>query len=243
MRSNIILVAALIVAACGGAKSTAPFTGGLPQGSDPVTLDPATFVATIDHPYWPMAPGSRWVYRETTGSGGELQVEITVLAETKVILGITATIVHDVVSRDGAIIEDTFDWYAQDSAGNLWYLGEDTKESKNGVVVSTGGSWQAGVDGAQAGIVLPAEPRVGMTYRQEYYAGKAEDAAEILSLTERVEVAHGSYSDVLMTKDYTPLSPNLVEHKFYAKGIGVILVRDVSGGASREELLTFEPGG
>jgi len=242
MRSNIILVAALIVTACGGATSTAPSAGLLPQGSEPVVLDPADFVALIDHPYWPMTPGSHWVYREIGPGGGELQVDITVLAETKVILGITVTVIHDVVSRDGELIEDTFDWYAQDTAGNLWYLGEDTKEYRDGVVVSTGGSWQAGVDGAQAGIILPAEPRVGMTYRQEYYAGKAEDAAEILSLTERVEGPFGSFTDVLMTKDFTPLSPNLVEHKFYAKGIGVVLVFDVSGGTDREELVTFEPG-
>ena len=213
----------------------------LPQGGEPVVLNPAEFVAVIDHPYWPMFVGSHWVYREGSG-GSQDQVDITVLADTKVILGVTATVVHDVVSHNGTLVEDTLDWYAQDGAGNLWYLGEDTKEYQNGSVVSTAGSWEAGLDGAQAGIILPGEPKVGMTYRQEYYAGQAEDAGEILSLTEHAEVPFGSFTDVLMTKDFSQLQANVVEHKFYARGIGVVLVVLASGGSGREELLTFDPG-
>ena len=124
-----------------------------------------------------MKPGNRWVYNETDAEGNEMQVEVTVTNDKKNILGISATVVHDVVTQDGSVKEDTLDWYAQDVDGNIWYLGEDTKEYENGVVVSTEGSWEAGVDGAQAGIVLPANPEVGMTYRQEYYAGEAEDRA------------------------------------------------------------------
>ena len=128
--------------------------------------------------YYPLAVGNRWVYNETDEDGNVLQVEVTVTSDTKVILGITATVVHDVVSQDGEVIEDTFDWYAQDVDGNIWYMGEDTKEYEAGVVTTTEGSWQAGVDGAQAGILLPGTPEVGMAYRQEYYAGEAEDNGE-----------------------------------------------------------------
>lgn len=227
-------------AAATASPSPAP---ALPQGSYPVELDPADFVATIDHPFWPMAIGNAWVYRETDAEGAEQRVEVTVTDDTKEIEGITATVVHDVVSEDGELVEDTLDWYAQDAAGNIWYLGEDTKEYEGGEVVSTEGSWTAGVDGAQAGILLPADPKVGMTYRQEYYAGEAEDAADILSLDEHVEVPFGTYDGVLMTKDYTPLDPDVVEHKFYARGVGPVQVVAVSGGSSREELITFVSDG
>jgi hypothetical protein len=182
-----------------------------------------------------MVPGSKWVYRE-----GDQRVEVTVTSKAKKIAGIDATVVHDVVSEGGDLVEDTWDWYAQDAAGNIWYLGEDTKEYEKGKIKTTEGSWQAGVDGAQAGIILPADPKVGMAYRQEYYKGEAEDAAEILSVDERAEVPYGSFDHVLQTKDYTPLEPDLVEHKFYAKGIGPVLTITVSGGSDREELISFE---
>lgn len=221
----------------------APSAKPPPQGSETVDLDPAQFVATIDNPFWPMAVGNVWVYRETDAEGTEQKVEVTVTAETKEIIGITATVVHDVVSEDGDLVEDTLDWYAQDAAGNIWYLGEDTKEYEGGKVVSTEGSWTAGVDGAQPGIVILAEPTVGTTYRQEYYQGQAEDAAEVLSLDEHVEVPFGTYDGVLMTRDYTPLDPDVVEKKFYARGIGPVQVIAVSGGTSKEVLLSFTSGG
>jgi hypothetical protein len=205
-----------------------------------VELDPADFVPQIDNPYWPMAPGSRWVYRETDGEGGKQRVEVAVTDRAKSILGIRATVVHDVVSEDGQLVEDTFDWYAQDKWGNVWYMGEDTKEYEEGKVVSTEGSWEAGVDGAQAGIIMPAELEVGTVYRQEYYEGEAEDAGEILSLDEQVHVPYGSFAGVLMTKDSNLLDPDALEHKFYAQGVGPVLAVQVSGGAGREELLRFD---
>jgi hypothetical protein len=220
-------------ASCGGASETA-----LPTGSEPVTLDPGDFTTEITNPYWPMAPGDRWVYRETDGKGGEQRVVVTVTDETKTIAGIEARVVHDVVSEDGQLVEDTFDWYAQDAEGNIWYLGEDTKEFEDGKVTTTAGSWEHGVDGAQAGIAVPANPEPGLEYRQEYYAGEAEDAATVLSVDEWVEVPAGSYREVLMTKDYTPLQPEILEHKLYAKGVGPVLVLAISGGSDREELLS-----
>jgi hypothetical protein len=223
--------------------SSASPSVALPQGSASVQLDPSLFVGVaLDHPFWPMAPGSRWVYRETDAEGTEQQVEVTVTGDTKEIIGIPATVVHALVTANGQIVEDTLDWYAQDALGNLWYLGEDTKEYENGEVVSTEGSWEAGVDGAQPGIILPADPQVGQAYRQEYYAGQAEDAAEILALDKHVEVPFGTFDNVLETRDFTPLDPDVEEHKFYARGVGPVEVRQTSGGSSHEVLLTFEPG-
>ena len=242
----VMSVAALLVACGGDAKKTpTPSPGqtpasGLPQGNEPVELNPADFVAEIDNPYWPMAAGSRWVYNATDAEGNELQVEVTVTNDKKDILGISATVVHDVVTQDGSVLEDTLDWYAQDVDGNIWYLGEDTREYENGVVVSTEGSWEAGVDGAQAGIVLSADPEVGMTYRQEYYAGEAEDRAKVLSLDEHVEVPYGTFDGCLQTEDSTALDPDVLEHKYYCRDVGPALVTDVASGVGGEELVTFE---
>jgi len=227
-----------------GQPATSPtqVASSLPQAGEPVELDPADFVAEIDNPYWPMKPGNRWVYNETDADGNEMQVEVTVTNDAKNILGISATVVHDVVTQNGSVKEDTLDWYAQDVHGNIWYLGEDTTEYENGVVVSTEGSWEAGVDGAQPGIVLPAEPAAGMTYRQEYYAGHAEDQARILSLDEHVDVPYGSFDGALQTEDSTPLDPDVLEHKYYVRGVGPVLVVDIGAGAGGEELVTFEEG-
>jgi hypothetical protein len=240
MRSLFALAAVLVLAtACGSDGDGEP--AELPRGSEPVELDAADFVDRIDNPYWPMAVGSKWVYRETDGEGGEQRVEVTVTDRTKTILGIDATVVRDVVSEDGEVVEDTFDWYAQDEDGNIWYLGEDTKEYEDGKVVSTEGSWEAGVDGAQAGIIVPGKPEVGQAYRQEYYEGEAEDNGEILSLDATAKVPFGSFEGVLKTKDTDALNPDVVENKYYAKGVGPVLAVTVSGG-DREELLEFEPG-
>jgi hypothetical protein len=212
----------------------------LPQGSERVHLEPSEFTTRIDNPYWPMAPGNRWEYRETDAEGRRQRVVVTVTGCTKTIMGIEARVVHDVVTENGQVREDTFDWYAQDRRGNVWYLGEATKEFENGKVSSTAGSWQAGVDGAQPGIIVLARPRVGAAYRQEYYPGEAEDAARVLSLDERASVPYGSFRDALLTKDYTPLEPELVEHKFYVRRVGPVLGITVSGGSDREALLRFE---
>jgi hypothetical protein len=224
----------LLVTGCAGSDNPS-----LPQGADPVELDPSEFTPEIDNAFWPMAPGTHWSYRETDGDGREQRVQVTVLDETREIMGIEARVVHDVVTEDGELVEDTFDWYAQDGNGNVWYLGEETREYEDGKLTTTAGSWEAGVDGALPGVIVPATPEVGMAYRQEYYAGEAEDAAEVLSLSERAEVPFGSFRDVLLTKDFTPLEPDVLEYKLYARGVGPVLVLGVSGGSGREELVAF----
>jgi hypothetical protein len=236
----------LSLAACGGGDDGGGDDGGgsaLPQGSEPANLDPADFTTQIDNPYWPMAPGDRWVYRETDTEGTVQRVVVTVTPKTKRIAnGVDARVVHDVVTEGGQPVEVTDDWYAQDSDGNIWYLGEKTTEYSHGKPKSTAGSFEAGVDGAQPGIILPANPEPGMAYRQEYYAGEAEDEGEIVSLDEQAEVPAGHYKDVLMTKDTNPLEPKVLEFKFYARGVGPVLAVAVSGGSDREELVSFRPG-
>lgn len=213
---------------------------GLPQGNDPVDLEPSEFTLEIDNPYWPMEPGSQWVYREVDEDGNSLEVVATVTTETKEIAnGVTARIVRDTVTENGELIEDTFDWYAQDSAGAIWYLGEETAEFEDGEIANASGSFEAGVDGALAGIIMPAEPADGMRYRQEYYEGEAEDNGEILSIEEQAEVPAGHYEDAILTKDTITIEPNVLEYKLYARSIGPVLVFGVSGGGGREELIEF----
>jgi hypothetical protein len=236
-------LAAVAALGAAGAIAESANSSRLPRGSETVNLDPADFSTKIDNPYWPMKPGSRWVYRETDSEGARQRVVVTVTRRTKLIAnGITARVVRDVVTEDGRPVEVTDDWYAQDRSGNIWYLGEDTTEYENGQPVSKEGSFEAGVDGAQPGVIMPARPRVGMRYRQEYYKGHAEDRARIFSLRERAEVPFGFFRRTLMTRDVNPLEPRILEYKFYARGVGPVLAVSVSGGSDREELVRFRRG-
>jgi hypothetical protein len=208
-----------------------------------VALAASAFSTHIDNPYLPMSPGSRWVYHETAADGTSQRVVVRVTRQTKLIAnGVTARVVRDTATEKGDVVEDTFDWYAQDKRGNVWYLGEDTKEYENGKVVSTHGSWEAGVKGARAGIVMPAHPRPGMQYRQEYLAGEAEDSARVLSVDDQAEVKVGHFKHVVLTKEWNPLEPKVLEYKLYARGVGPVLALTVSGGSDREELVSFHRG-
>jgi hypothetical protein len=216
-------------------------SSALPRGADPVHLDPRDFSANIDNRAWPMTVGSRWVYRVVDSSTGSVKREvITVTGQTKVMAdGIEARVVHDVVKAHGKPVEVTDDWYAQDKQGNVWYFGEDTIEYVHGRRVDNG-SWEAGVDGNMPGVALPARPRVGLTYREEYSKGVAEDQSRVLDLDEQAEVPAGHYKPVLMTEDFSPIERDVSELKFYAKGSGqAVLAVDVSGGSEREELVKY----
>ena len=239
---TLLVCMTLVATGCAGARPpSTPPDSELPQGSDPVDLKPGNFSTTIYNPYWPMSPGTRWTYRETGGDGDVLTVVVIVTSETKKIAnGITARVVRDTVSNGEEIVEDTFDWYAQDAAGNIWYLGEDTAEFENGEIVSREGSFEAGVDGALPGIAIPAEPRPGLAYRQEYLEGEAEDNGEVLSVKEQADVPYGHVDDALLTKDTITIEPDVLEYKLYAPGVGPVLTLGVSGGSGREELLTVE---
>jgi hypothetical protein len=203
-----------------------------------VDLDPDAFVEIVDNPYFPLIPGSSYVYEGETEDGLE-RVEITILPQTRNVMGIRATVYHDAVYMDGELIEETYDWFAQDAEGNVWYLGEDVDNYEDGKFIDHDGAWEAGVDGAQPGIVMFGDPaaHLGETYLQEYYAGEAEDTADLLSISESVAVPAGSFENVLQTYDYTPLDPESQEHKFYAPGVGTIKTIDLITG---EEFVLVE---
>ncbi len=238
VRASALIALALIAAACGIADSTAAPTG--PAEPYLPSRDGLAFVSGVDHPYFPLVPGSRWTYEE---HGARLEiVTVTVTSETREVDGVTCVVVLDEVSIDGDLVERTLDWYAQDELGNVWYFGEDSETIQNGVVVSHKGSWETGVNGAQAGLVMLATPEIGTTYRQEYRKGVAEDLAKVIELDQRATVAFGDFTDVLVTEDWNPLNSSRPEHKFYARGVGLVMERHV-GGSTALELISFEPGG
>jgi hypothetical protein len=219
-----------------GSKTTSAVSAGLPQDGEPVKLDPADFTTKIDNPYWPMPKGARWVY---LSDKERIVVEVT--NRRKKIEGVDAVVLRDTVYErgGGAFVEVTDDWYSQDKKGNVWYLGEDTKEYKDRKVSSTKGSWEHGVDGAYAGIIMPAKPRPGMVYRQEYYKGEAEDAAKVVSVDAKVTVPFGTFQNCVKTEETTALEPGTLELKYYAKGIGHVL-RTGKDGGGREELVSYK---
>ena len=192
-------------------------------------IRPDDFVDVIDNPFFPLKPGTTFIYEGTTEAGLEHN-EVRVTHKTREILGVTCVEVRDTVTVDGELVESTLDWYAQDKDGNVWYFGENSKELEDGLIVSLEGSWTAGVDRAKPGIIMKAHPAVGDLYRQEFSLGVAEDMARVLSLNESVTVPYGSFTRCLKTREFTPLEPDAKENKFYAPGIGNIKTVDLETG-------------
>ena len=195
-------------------------------------------MALIDNPWLPLLPGTTRIYEKETDEGLE-RIEFIVTSQTKQILGVECTVVHDIVTLDGVVIEDTFDWLAQDQDGNVWYFGELSFDYEDGEFVGSSGSWLAGEDSAKPGIVMFAAPQVGDTYRQEFAIAEAEDAASIASLGESVCVPYGSFTNCLRTEEFTPISPEVLEYKYYAQGVGLVLEVDPESG-ERTELIAIE---
>jgi hypothetical protein len=232
------LVALMLGLALVGCTQTEAVIDPGDGGDYSVQVDPSRFVATIDNPWLPFTPGSRWVYE----AGGGERNEVVVTGQTRRIMGITATVVRDVETRNGELVEETSDWYAQDRDGNVWYLGEDTRAFRNGEP-SPAGSWEAGVDGALPGIIMQADPQVGDAYRQEFYRGEAEDMGKVVRLGASQTVPFRPFDGLLVTQDWTPLEPEVVEEKYYAKGVGLVLETTVKGGSDRNELVSYRSGG
>jgi hypothetical protein len=207
--------------------------GGAPY--DPV-IDPNKFSGTITNTFLMFTAGTTFVYESNFGQHNE----VVVTNNTRNILGADCREVHDTVKVNGKLTEDTLDWYCQDQDGNVWYLGEDSKQLENGVVIGTEGSWEAGVNGAQAGIIMLAQPQVGTQYQQELAAGVAEDMAKVLSLSASVQVVFGAFTDCLKTEEWTPLEPGSRESKYYKPGVGLVLELQPSGGGIRNELTAIE---
>ena len=224
----------LLAPACGGRAPSTP-----PAQTYSVDLAASDFVAAINNPYLPFTPGSRWAYEARLPDGSIERNEVEVLTETRQVNGVPATVVHDTVFVDDQVAEETFDWYAQDTDGNVWYLGEAVDNYENGVLVDHAGAWEWGVDGALPGVMMWADPSAHLNeeYRQEYYAGEAEDMGKVLSVSDSVTVPFGSFENVLKTFDFSSLDPHLQENKFYAAGVGVIKEVDLSTG---EEVVLLE---
>ncbi len=220
-----VAIALLLTAvACGGDDSSG---AGTTTTTAP-DIDPSRFSATIDNPYLPMRAGMRWVYETRTDEGVERAV-VEVTTDTREVMGVTCVVVKDHDTLDGELTEETFDWFAQDDEGNVWYFGEDTREFEDGVAVNAKGAWEAGIDGARPGIVMPTDPQVGDEYRQEFAEGVAEDEAEVLQLDDTATVPVGRFDHVLRTEDRNPLEPGQVEHKYYAEGVGLVLTVKTEG--------------
>lgn len=235
---SLFLIALFALSAC-----SPPIKDTSASGNYTVSLTPADFVALVDNPYYPLMPGTRWVYEVTLEDGSLERNEVEVLQETRVVNGIAAAVVHDTVYVGGQLVEETYDWYAQDKDGNVWYLGEEVDNYENGVLKDHAGSWEWGVDGALPGIIMwaDASAHVNETYYQEFYAGEAEDQGQVLSVTESVTVPFASFENAVMTLDFSALDPDLKESKYYAAGIGTIkVVNQVTG--EEEVLVEFTPG-
>jgi hypothetical protein len=202
------------------------------------TIDPADFVETVDNPYWPLVPGTTSTFR----SADERTVT-AVTSDRRTVMGVSTVVVHDQVFSGSDLFEDTFDWYAQDRAGNVWYFGEATVSYEDDPAGDHAGSWEAGVGGAQPGVVMLAHPVGGDVYRQEFLAGEAEDLALVRQGGTKLKVPAGSYDDVLVTEEWTPLEPAVIELKYYARGIGVIEERGIFGSDELVQLIRIKPPG
>lgn len=224
-----------LLSGCGAGPGLAPPTGVDGLQIPTPSPDPDDFVERVDNPLLPLLPGNRWVYESTEGE----TTTVTVTDDTREVAGVTTTVVRDVVTEDDEVVERTLDWFAQDRDGNVWYFGEHTTEYDDRGRPDHEGSWEAGVDGAEAGLVMAAHPRVGDGYRQESDPGVAEDRARVISVDESLNLELGSFTDVVVTEETTPLEPAVVERKYYAPGVGLVLERTLSGGNDRSELVSF----
>ena len=233
---GLLLIAGLMIISDYELPSSAD--DNVDQEYNPI-IDPSDFTSKVTNKYFNLTIGSKMVYEGETEDGTE-RIEFYVMPETRTVEGIETTIVWDRVWLDGELIEETFDWYAQDKEGNVWYFGEDSREMEGGKVVSTEGSWESGVDGARPGIVMKANPAIGDSYRQEYYEGEAEDMAEVIAFGESVTVPFGSFSDCLKTYEWSPLEPDANENKYYSHETGGVILEASFDGKERVELIDIQ---
>lgn len=202
-------------------------------------FNPNNFVRQVTNPLFPLPLGRRLIYKGT--EDGEPETVITdVTRDHKQILGVPVVVVLDRVFMSGELVEKTFDWYAQDKQGNVWYFGEDTKEFENGKVTTTEGSFEAGQHGARAGIIMRAHPVLYQITPQEEAPGVAEDKARVIGLDVTLKLPFGTLRHCLKQAEFTDLEPDAVEFKEYCPGIGVAHGRDIRGGTANTALTAVE---
>src|SRR5215218_7805204 len=213
---------------------------GISAGAAAAGGGKARLSAHVDNQWFPLTPGTTYVYRGTK-DGQHMRDVVTVTHRTRTIAGAPCVVVRDLSYLNGRLEERTTDWYSQDARGNVWYFGEDTAElDRNGDVKDRSGSWLAGRDGAKAGIYMPAHPRVGQSGRQEYYKGEAEDHFRVVRFGAAVKVPYISSRKALLTEEWTPLEPGVLDHKYYVRGIGSVREQSVKGPLERLDLLSVE---
>ncbi len=232
MKSGRVITIATLLAIAAGTMATYTWAAGRTRGG----VDPSNFTDPVANPYFPLESGTVLILKGSEG-GEALRERVRITAEHRTIEGVSTVVVHDVIRSHGALVEKTIDWYAADNDGNVWYFGEDTATyDADGNVESTEGTWRAGVDGAVAGIIMPANPRPTDAYRQEFYVGHAEDQGWIVQRGAKVSVPYGDLDKVVRSFEWTRLEPGVMAQKFYAPGLGIVLEKDVAGG---NELLSL----
>lgn len=235
-----VALVATVVPAFAEAQGICPLPVFGPGSQYHPRFRPSHHTADVTNPWFPLKPGRTLVSTGVKDGQKALDLFVTT-SRTKVIAGVRTRVVEDRLYLNNVLEERTSDYYAQDRCGNVWYFGEDTAEYANGEVSSTKGSWEAGVGGAQPGVVMLAQPTVGESYHQEFLRGEAEDVGTVVAIDDRVSVPYGSFDHVLVTEDTTPLEPQILEHKFYAPGIGVVLERVLRGGQEVSRLVSYTP--
>jgi hypothetical protein len=251
LTASAFAMLAAIAAGCGssGDGSSSTSTPSPTSASDlaPIhgayspAIDQSNFVSSIDNRYFPLKPGTAFHYEGVAENGKTPQTDdMFVTHQTKQILGVTSTVVRDIVSSHERPIERTFDWYAQDKGGNVWYMGEDTRELDHGRFVKQSDSWEGGVNGAEPGIIMPGNPKPGVAYRQEYYPAHALDQARVLGSGGPIKVRYGSYNDTLATVETSPkIDPGVRESKYYVAGVGDVKEHTVSGNHEQIQLVSI----
>lgn len=224
--TSLVAVGSIVVALNAHGNGAAALTAG--------GIDPADFSSPTPNPYFPLVAGTILRYRGSE-DGERFREHVTVTHHTKTIMGVSTTVVRDVLRRaDGSLAEKTHDWYADDNAGNVWYFGERTATyDRHGHVGSREGSWQAGVDGGVAGTIMPADPHPTDAYRQEFYRGHAEDQAWIVQRGLRVRVPFRHLKHLVRSFEWTRLEADVISMKLYAPGLGIVKEQDVAGGNER----------
>lgn len=244
MSTLIRLMAGLAIIAMLGCEKEDPDPSNPANSPYLVSIDPANFLpgdSITGNTYFPIAIGRTWNYVGEDEAGKAVTVTERVTDSIRVVMGVQCRVVQASEYEEGELVEDTFDWYGQDRSGNVWYFGEDSREIEGGQVVSTSGSWEAGLDGALPGIIMLAQPLEGLWYRQEYYAGEAEDVGQVLSLNETITVPYGTFNNCLRTLEYNLLEPGIEENKIYAPGVGLLRAIATKGEKGFEDLVSVTP--
>jgi hypothetical protein len=243
---TVALAVAALTMPLATAVSAAPASGNgdLPQFGPGAqyrpNIEPADFSANIGNPWFPLRPGTTMTYAGTR-EGKQARELVTVTGHTQVIDGVTTRIVFDRLFLNGKLAERTFDYYAQDDDGNVWYFGEDTAGlDEHGQLTDTSGSFRAGVKGAQPGVFMQAHPEIGRLFRQEWFAGQAEDQFKVVSFHGNVTVPFGSFHNALKTAETTDLEPGTLDNKYYVRGVGEVKELAVQGPSEQLSLVKVE---